>query len=49
MEYELELAPEDAERLVDMGPNARHGGLAERPTETTRELISVTVATFIRS
>jgi len=48
VEYEIELAPADAERLVAMGPNARHGGLPEPPTETTRERISVTVARFQR-
>lgn len=48
VEYEIELAPADAERLVAMGPNARHGGLPERPSETTRERISVTVARFLR-
>ncbi len=48
VEYEIALAPADAERLVAMGPNARHGGLAEPPTETTRERISVTVARFLR-
>ncbi len=48
VEYEIELAPADAERLVAMGPNARHGGLPEPPIETTREQVSVTVACFLR-
>ena len=48
VEYEVELAPADAERLVAMGPNARHGGLPGPVTETTRERISVTVARFTR-
>lgn len=48
VEYEIELEPADAERLVAMGPNARHGGLAKPITETTREQISVTVARFVR-
>ena len=48
VEYEAELAPADVERLVAMGPNARHGGLPEPITETTSERISVTVATFLR-
>lgn len=48
VEYRVDLEPEDAARLVAMGPNARHGGLAATPAETTSELVSVTVATFIR-
>ncbi len=48
VEYELELAPADAERLVAMGPNARHGGLPEPITESASERISVTVAAFRR-
>ena len=48
VDYEIALTPSDAERLVAMGPNARHGGLPETPAETTRERISVTVARFVR-
>jgi SAM-dependent methyltransferase len=48
VEYEIELAPADVERLVAMGPNARHGGLSEPPTESTHEWVSVTVARFGR-
>jgi len=48
VEYEIELAPAAAERLVAMGPNARHRGLPVPVTETTLERISVTVASFVR-
>lgn len=48
VEYEVELTPRDAERVVAMGPNARHGGLPRAPAETTRERISVAVARFVR-
>jgi hypothetical protein len=49
VEYEIELSPADAERLVSMGPNARHGGLPKPVAEPTREQVSVTVARFERS
>ena len=49
IEYEIELAPADAERLVSMGPNARHGGVPGPIAEATREQVSVTVARFERT
>jgi 23S rRNA (guanine745-N1)-methyltransferase len=48
VEYEIELDAEDARRLVEMGPNARHGFDPAALDGGLDDLVSVHVARFLR-
>jgi 23S rRNA (guanine745-N1)-methyltransferase len=48
VEYAIELGAEDARRLVEMGPNARHGFDAAALDEGLDDLVSVQVGRFRR-
>jgi 23S rRNA (guanine745-N1)-methyltransferase len=48
VEYEIKLGPEDARRLVLMGPNAWHGVDLAALGEGHNDLVSVTVARYRR-